>query len=106
MKCLRCEHENAPSQKFCGECGARLAAVCDSCGASNPPPQKFCGECGASLTQGTSSTTSRSPQTHSPEHLAEKILTAWIALEGERRQVSLRFAERKGSMELLADRAP
>ena len=52
MNCLRCEHENAPSQKFCGECGARLAAVCGSCGASNPPPQKFCGECGASLTQG------------------------------------------------------
>jgi len=106
MKCLRCEHENAPSQKFCGECGARLAAVCDSCGASNPPPQKFCGECGASLTQGTSSTTSRSPQTYTPKHLAEKILTSRIALEGERKQVTVLFADLKGSMELLADRDP
>src|SRR5436853_412221 len=33
MKCPRCQHENLPSMKFCGECGARLAAVCSACGA-------------------------------------------------------------------------
>jgi class 3 adenylate cyclase len=106
MKCVRCEHENAPSQKFCGECGARLSAVCSSCGAPNPPTQKFCGECGVSLTQGISSTTSRSPETYTPKHLAEKILTSRIALEGERKQVTVLFADLKGSMELLADRDP
>src|SRR5262245_982336 len=106
MKCLRCQHENAPGQKFCGECGARLAAVCGSCGASNPPAQKFCGECGALLAQDVSAVTSRLPEAYTPKHLAEKILTSRGALEGERKQVTVLFADVKGSMELLADRDP
>ena len=43
MKCPRCQHENHPAMKFCGECGARLAAVCPTCGTSNAG-QKFCGD--------------------------------------------------------------
>jgi hypothetical protein len=38
--------------------------------------------------------------------LAEKILTTKTALEGERKQVTVLFADLKGSMELLADRDP
>jgi class 3 adenylate cyclase len=41
-----------------------------------------------------------------PRHLAEKILTSKAALEGERKQVTVLFADLKGSMELLADRDP
>src|SRR5215471_6968186 len=41
-----------------------------------------------------------------PKHLAEKILTSKTALEGERKQVTVLFADLKGSMELLADRDP
>ncbi len=106
MKCSRCQHENTADQKFCGECGARLAAVCSACGAPNPPAQKFCGECGASQTEGASATRFRSPQVYTPRHLAEKILTSKAALEGERKQVTVLFADLKGSMELLADRDP
>ena len=47
-----------------------------------------------------------SPQTYTPKHLAEKILTSKAALEGERKQVTVLFADLKGSMELLADRDP
>jgi class 3 adenylate cyclase/predicted ATPase len=47
-----------------------------------------------------------SPQTYTPKHLAEKILTSKSALEGERKQVTVLFADMKGSMELLADRDP
>jgi class 3 adenylate cyclase len=43
---------------------------------------------------------------YTPPHLAEKILTSRSALEGERKQVSVLFADLKGSMELLADRDP
>src|SRR4029450_11486675 len=39
-------------------------------------------------------------------YLAEKILTSRSALEGERKQVTVLFADLKGSMELLADRDP
>ena len=45
-----------------------------------------------------------SPQTYTPKHLAEKILTSKNALEGERKQVTVLFADLKDSMELLADR--
>jgi class 3 adenylate cyclase len=47
-----------------------------------------------------------SPQSYIPKHLAEKILTSKSALEGERKQVTVLFADLKGSMELLADRDP
>ena len=43
---------------------------------------------------------------YTPKHLAEKILTSKSALEGERKQVTVLFADLKGSMELLADRDP
>jgi class 3 adenylate cyclase/tetratricopeptide (TPR) repeat protein len=62
---------------------------------------------------GTASTTSapveslgQAPLAYTPSYLAEKILTSRSALEGERKQVTVLFADLKGSMELLADRDP
>src|SRR5262249_53337572 len=46
------------------------------------------------------------PASYTPKHLVEKILTSKAALEGERKQVTVLFADLKGSMELLADRDP
>jgi class 3 adenylate cyclase/tetratricopeptide (TPR) repeat protein len=106
MRCPRCEHENPASLKFCGECGARLVSVCPACGASNAPTQKFCGECGALLRAGTPVAKFGTPDAYTPKHLAEKILTSKAALEGERKQITVLFADLKGSMELLADRDP
>jgi predicted ATPase/class 3 adenylate cyclase len=105
MKCPRCHHENPLLQKFCGECGARLVAACLACGASNLPGQRFCGDCGAVLVPEPEAA-SASPESYTPKHLAEKILTSKAALEGERKQVTVLFADLKGSMELLADRDP
>src|SRR5262245_59905873 len=48
----------------------------------------------------------RAPLTYTPPYLAEKILHSRAALEGERKQVTVLFADLKGSMELLADRDP
>jgi class 3 adenylate cyclase/tetratricopeptide (TPR) repeat protein len=106
MRCPRCQHENAASMKFCGECGAQLAAVCSACGTANAPADKFCRECGAILGAGTSPTRPQSPDVYTPKHLAQKILTSKAVLEGERKQVTVLFADLKGSMELLADRDP
>ncbi len=106
MKCFRCQHENPSGVKFCGECGARLESSCAACGAANPPGNKFCGQCGASLVQAPSSPKFASPETYTPKHLAEKILTSKSGLEGERKQVTVLFADMKGSMELLAERDP
>ena len=69
---------------------------------------KFCRTCGHGLSTVGPSTPSRfdTPQAYTPKHLAEKILTSKAALEGERKQVTVLFADLKGSMELLADRDP
>jgi class 3 adenylate cyclase len=67
---------------------------------------KFCGQCGSSLVQAATSAKFASPEAYTPKHLAEKILTSKSALEGERKQVTVLFADMKGSMELLADRDP
>ncbi|HEY7678177.1 MAG TPA: adenylate/guanylate cyclase domain-containing protein, partial [Candidatus Methylomirabilis sp.] len=106
MKCARCAHVNPAEVKFCGECGARLESLCPACRASNPPTNKFCHECGAPLAGGLAAAKPISPDSYTPKHLAEKILTSKRALEGERKQVTVLFADLKGSMELLADRDP
>jgi class 3 adenylate cyclase/tetratricopeptide (TPR) repeat protein len=104
MQCPRCQAQNDQDAKFCEDCGARLDAVCPSCGQPVGTGKKFCRSCGASLIADSSRFTS--PQAYTPRHLAEKILTSRSALEGERKQVTVLFADLKGSMELLADRDP
>src|SRR6185436_2355546 len=83
MECRRCQSENQTGAKFCGQCGSRLSAAAGE-GAS-----RFV-----------------APERYTPKHLTERILTAKRALEGERKQVTVLFADLKGSMELLADRDP
>jgi class 3 adenylate cyclase len=70
---------------------------CPQCRHENPPQAKFCLECGARFA---------APQSYTPRYLAEKILTSRSVLEGERKLVTVLFADLKGSMELLAGRDP
>src|SRR5262245_25593837 len=105
MQCPRCQAENDACARLCEDCGARLEAVCPSCGAPVTPGKRFCRSCGAALTtEGASRVPS--PESYTPRHLAEKILTSKSAVEGERKLVTVLFADLKGSMELLADRDP
>jgi class 3 adenylate cyclase/tetratricopeptide (TPR) repeat protein len=92
--------------KFCGQCAASLAAICPSCGTANPPENKFCGQCALLLRDGTTQTRFPTPESYTPKYLAERILTSKAVLEGERKLVTVLFADMKGSMELLADRDP
>jgi hypothetical protein len=107
MNCPRCQQENPPQAKFCLECGTAFAFKCATCGTELPAGAKFCLECGQSVSvQPAVASRFTSPGTYTPQHLAEKILTSKSALEGERKQVTVLFADMKGSMELLADRDP
>src|SRR5262249_34976471 len=107
MKCPQCAHENPTTAKFCLECGSRFAQTCPKCRSELPLSAKFCPECGERVSAVASDTTRfANPESCTPKHLAERILTSKAALEGERKQVTVLFADLKGSMELLADRDP
>jgi len=109
VRCAQCQQENPAGAKFCNACGARLEAVCPACAHINAPGSRFCNECGQALGVAAApapATRFTSPQSYTPRHLAEKILTSRSALEGERKQVTVLLADLKGSMELLADRDP
>jgi class 3 adenylate cyclase len=109
MHCPSCGFENPEGLKFCNDCGAPLRMPCAQCGFVNQPQAKFCGACGTPLTAQTPAPPAApplSPLRYTPGYLAEKILTAKAALKGERKQVTVLFADLKGSMELLADRDP
>jgi hypothetical protein len=112
MRCPSCGFESPEGLKFCNECGTLLRMLCAQCGFNNQPQAKFCGECGAALLPqaGASTAPPVAPRPHAPlsctpTYLAEKILTSKATLEGKRKQVTVLFADLKGSMELLADRA-
>jgi class 3 adenylate cyclase/tetratricopeptide (TPR) repeat protein len=114
MRCSNCQHDNPADFRFCMRCGTKLGQACPACGASLPPDSLFCGKCGARLPSDTITPPLSSPPSEpyrtlaafTPPHLEEKILTSRSALEGERKQVTVLFADLKGSMELLADRDP
>jgi class 3 adenylate cyclase/predicted ATPase len=99
----QCRHENPPQSKFCSECGARLVVKCAGCGAELSAAAKFCSQCGRPAAE---QSRFESLKTYTPKHLGEKILTSRASLEGERKQVTVLFADIKGSMELLAERDP
>jgi class 3 adenylate cyclase/tetratricopeptide (TPR) repeat protein len=104
VRCARCQQGNSTGAKFCNACGAPLEAVCAVCRNANVPGSRFCNECGRSLAEPPPGFTVSQDST--PRHLADKIMRSRHALEGERKQVTVLFADMKGSMELLADRDP
>ena len=107
MKCPQCQHDNPPKSSFCLKCGGRLTLTCGSCGADFPSGSRFCNNCGTPVQPSVASRPRfASPDAYTPKHLAEKILTSKSALEGERKHVTVLFADLKDSMELLADRDP
>ena len=95
MKCPKCLFDNREGVKFCEECGAKLELVCPVCGTRIPPGRKFCGECGRDLSEPAETVPLdySEPQSYTPKHLADKILTGRSAIEGERKLVTVLFAD-------------
>src|SRR5215813_4058640 len=105
MRCPRCKATNPTGARFCEECGARLSRICPHCRAEVSSGKRFCWSCGEQLADPD---TDRAPPpvAYTPEHLATRILTSKAALEGERKKITVLFADTKASMELLVDRDP
>ena len=104
MNCPNCHCENTPSAAFCDQCGARLETPCPNCGEPNRETAKFCRNCGQTLGQTQAPTEAPlgpAPSQYVPKHLAEKIRATQHSLEGERKQVTVLFADIRGSTKLL-----
>ncbi len=101
MKCLHCQHQNDTTARFCEACGATLdAPTCTRCGTELKAAAKFCPSCGTPAGHPAQAPPERDPRAYTPKHLADKILQSKSALEGERKQVTVLFADVKGSMDL------
>lgn len=71
-------------------------ADCPQCGASNPPQARFCNQCGTAL----GAAPAKARPAYTPAHLAERVLNNRAAMEGERKRVTVLFADIKGSTAL------
>ena len=98
MQCPKCRFENREDVKFCEECGVKIELVCPECGIKISSGSKFCGECGHELHQPQKppQIDYQQPKSYTPKHLAEKILTTRSAIEGERKIVTVLFADVAG----------
>jgi class 3 adenylate cyclase/tetratricopeptide (TPR) repeat protein len=93
MQCRRCHTENPVHARFCIGCGARLTAGCTVCGAELPDGARFCPGCGHPIEPAESTSPLRGPESYTPRHLADKILTSRSALQGERKTVTVLFCD-------------
>ena len=98
MQCPKCRFENRGDVNFCEECGTKMVLVCPGCGSIIHSGSKFCGECGHELFQPQKlpQIDYQQPHSYTPKHLAEKILTTRSAIEGERKIVTVMFADVAG----------
>ncbi len=95
MKCPNCQTMNPAGAKYCVECGKGFDIRCPKCGTITPAGGKFCISCGHSLQRlpESESIDYSQPQTYTPKFLAEKILTSRSSIEGERKLVTVFFAD-------------
>ncbi|MDQ2827383.1 MAG: AAA family ATPase, partial [Actinomycetota bacterium] len=95
MTCEACGAQNRADQKFCTNCGTRLVLACPGCGCPTEPGERFCGQCGKSLV---------APEVPVPP--IEPAAHPTYELQGERKQLTVLFADIKGSMDMQADLDP
>jgi class 3 adenylate cyclase/tetratricopeptide (TPR) repeat protein len=95
MKCLKCGAEQPEGSKFCGDCGGKMEIPCPKCSKANPSENSFCNECGHDLRKSGEAKPLdlNQPRSYTPKHLAEKILTTRSSIEGERKIVTVMFAD-------------
>jgi class 3 adenylate cyclase/tetratricopeptide (TPR) repeat protein len=106
MRCNQCHRDNRDEARFCRACGTTLYPSCTACGTRLEAGSLFCDRCGASVSTPGSWPPVMGSAVRTPGHIAEKILLSKAALEGERKQLSVLFADLKGSTEHIADLDP
>jgi len=103
MRCQQCNADLPEGAKFCNQCGRRVEVTCPDCNSVLPPESRFCLNCGKDL--GKAALRDHidlfHPKEYTPKHLAEKILSSRAASEGERKTVTILFADVANSTALF-----
>ena len=100
MQCPTCRYDNPPQAAFCIQCGAKLRLACSNCGTALPAGARFCMSCGQAVNLSTSTDDARLARltAAAPAPLVEKMRAAHLS--GERRMVTVLFADVVGSTAL------
>ena len=95
MKCPNCQFDNPEEMNFCGKCGSPLTVACPDCGHQNFDGSKFCNQCKGeiALTDVVPAYAKRSSLEYTPPFLLEKALKHKSSMVGERKLVSVLFAD-------------
>lgn len=95
MKCPECQFDNREGAKFCKDCGAKLELTCPECGSIYASDSKFCDDCGHDLSKPIEalSVDYSKPKSYTPKFIADKVLTSRSSIEGERKLVTVLFAD-------------
>jgi class 3 adenylate cyclase/tetratricopeptide (TPR) repeat protein len=91
MQCLRCDSQNKAGNEYCESCGASLGIKCDACSHINGPTSRFCGQCGTALVSTSAS----------PEVSSQHILRSLSTKGGERKRLTVLFADIRNSTSLI-----
>ena len=102
MRCSKCGAESRDRAKFCGECASPFTRRCSSCGTENSLTAKFCIECAKPLED--AGKLGRAPDAGTSIRVSAEISDT--SLDGERKTVTILFADIKSSMELIEDLDP
>src|SRR5499427_1045140 len=102
MQCPSCKTDNPPDAAFCEQCGSKLELVCPACKTAVSPGARFCKKCGTAIAGSVPASIKKSID--GPILIADT--TATENVEGERKTVTMLFADIKGSMELIEDLDP
>ena len=102
MLCPKCNNENATDATFCEQCGSKLELFCPACKTTLSPRARFCKKCGVAL--GAAGTVSARKTNDSPILVVDT--PAPDNIDGERKTVTMLFADIKGSMDLMEDLDP
>lgn len=86
MICPTCKNPNQPGGRFCTACGSQLTLACTACGFANAPGNRFCGGCGKAA-----------EAVAVAEPTAHQAVVQRRAGDGERKRVTVLFADLKGS---------
>ena len=106
MRCESCSTENPEGAKFCIQCATPFKRRCQKCAFANPLEARFCAQCAASLGGEAGPPSKATAGANSPGIRVEVESSEPLAIDGERKTVTVLFADIKGSMELIEDLDP